>query len=231
MRNPIIILIGCTLFACSAAQTEFEVGGHRFCISRDHDIPKVSWIKPDGHVVRDSGGAAISNCLINQVAGNNLVKSECLFERQIESVAIDNDDGFRIKTEVQEFAKSLLGRVTLAADTSRTVVDDGHLLVMENQRIWGDWFLWQQSAVLPDDALVFHNGYIFLASCRKSKSRIGASRGKFRYFFECYRTFVNQGLLISYSFESSNKVPLKIDITKTDRSILSGLNKMKCQAE
>jgi hypothetical protein len=222
-------LAGCLLSACAVAQNPVEVAGHRFCVPKDHALPKVAWIKPDGRAVRDSDGIAISNCLVVQTAGRALIKSACLFQPELGSVAIDDDDGFKVRVNDPGFRDSLLGRIALGRDTSRTVADRGRLLVTENQRVWSEWFVWHRKDAQPVDASQpVSDDDELVMTCQKSKSRIGASGGEFREFFECKRSFVSAGLSISYSFESESKVPSLDDVIKMDRSIIDGVGKMKC---
>lgn len=227
--KSLVVLIGLCLSACSAAQNPVEIGGHRFCVPKGHVIPKVAWVKSDGRAVRDSGGVAISNCLIAQTADHAFIKSACLFQPEIQSVAIDDDDGFRIRIKDPAFRSSLLGRVAQGADTSRTIVDQGRLLVMENQGVWSDWFVWhRKDGRLVNASEPLSDGYELVMACQKSKSRIGAKGGEFRKFFGCERDFVVKGLFLSYSFESESKVPSFVDVKKLDGSIVDAVSQMKC---
>lgn len=223
------VLAGCLLSACSVAKIPVEVAGHRFCVPKDHVLPKVAWIKPDGRIVRDSGGITISNCLIVQTAGHEFIKSACLFQTELGSVAINDDDGFRVRIKDSGFRDSLLGRIVLGRDTSRTVTDHGRLLVTENQRIWSEWFVWHRKDARSVDANqpVSDEDELVMV-CQKSKSRIGAPGGGFRNSFECKRNFVLTGLSVSYSFEPESKVPPLDDVIRMDRSIIDGIGKMKC---
>lgn len=223
-----VVLIG-FLSACSAAQNPVEVAGHRFCVPKDHIIPKVAWVKPDGRAVRDSGGVAISNCLLAQTVDHAFTKSACLFQPALQSVAIDDDDGFRIRINESAFRSSLLGRVAQGRDTLRTTADQGRLLVTENQRIWSDWFVWhRKDGQLTNAKQPISDDYELVMTCQKSKSRIGAPGGEFRNFFGCERDFVAKGLFISYSFESENRVPSFDDVKKLDASIMDTVSQMEC---
>lgn len=230
MRN-LIVSIGFFFFiGCSNAQTTVELVGQRFCIPKKHVVPDVPWVKPDGKSVRESKGAAIRNCLPERTADNALNKSKCLFSSEIGGLVIDEDDGYRgTQPGDTDFGESVVGRVVMASDTTRTIADDRRLLVTENPKIWGSRYVWYRKGGLfsPDDLPRAKTDEL-LVSCNNSRTKVGAPAGEMRPIVECDRKFVSNGLAISYSFESASKVPSFDVVSRLDAEVVSGLSKLRC---
>lgn len=226
-----IILHFCALLVgCTAAQVPVNIDGRQLCVPKSHLIPRVAWIKPDGRSVRDNGGIAVKNCLLTLLPDKRLVQSKCLFPPEIGSVAIDPNDGKRMGIGSLGFQDTLMGRISNAKDTRWFESDHGKLLVMENQRLWGDWYIVHRGdnrpnqnrySLSPSDELI--------AECHAMRSRVGAPPGQFRNTFECNRNFSTGGLALLYSFEPTLKVPKLSDIDGLDRQLAVGVDRMECK--
>lgn len=230
MRN-LIASIGCFFFiGCSNAQTSVELVGQRFCIPKEHVVPDVPWVKPDGKSVREGKGAAISNCLPERMADNALIKSKCLFASEIDGLVVDEDAGYRgVRPGDYDFGESVIGRVKMADDTTRTITDDRRLLAEENPKRWRGRHVWHRKSGLfsPGDLPTLRMDEL-LVSCHDSRTRIGAPVSKFRPVVACRREFTSNGIFISYSFESAGKVPSFDVVSRLDAEVVSGLSKLRC---
>lgn len=225
------VSIGCFFFmGCSNAQTSVELDGQRFCIPKEHMVPEVPWVKPDGKSVRESKGIAIKNCMTERLADNSLIKSKCLFSTKIDGLVIDEDDGYRdTKPGDIDFGESVVGRVVMASDTMRTISDDRRLLVMENPRIWRSLYVWyrKDGRFSPDDLPRSETDEL-LVSCNNSRTKVGAAGGQMRPAVECDRKLISNGLAISYSFESASKVPSFDVVSRFDAEVVRGFSKFRC---
>lgn len=228
MRS-LALSLGLFVVGCSNAQPPVELAGRRFCVPEKHVVPGVPWVKPDGRSVRESKGAAISNCLTSRLPSGSLSKSECLFSPEVSTVVIDEDDGFRSGLGSAGYEESVIGRMVKASDSTHSLVDSGRLLVTANPRLWADRYVWhRKDGLFTPGSKPTAGKDELLVSCKETGTKLDAPAGKFRPVVICNRKFVADRLAVSYSFESESKVPSLDVVLRLDQAIADGLDRIRC---
>lgn len=229
MNKYLFIVFACFASSCSVKTEKYKLLGKMYCPPTNHIIAKIPWVKADNISVRDSNGFALVNC-VKASASDSKVKEKCLFSREIESVVIDEDQGFRIQPNRPDFKDSLVGRVFLESNSTRELFENGSIIVVENSAIWRSWFVWKLHDNYTNPELIkVKNLNELLMTCSGTVGVARSTSGDIQKNVECERSYNINGLSITYKFASNIKIPSTEFVQNFDEQVLNKIRSFRCK--
>lgn len=210
------------LIGCASGQEAAIDGVGKFCIPADQVVHDVPWVPTDAPGTPKA--FAFAGCW--KVSG--VSPKNCPMPSSVRGGVISTLNAFGDVTwsELGRVHGSIYGRLAAAPDTSYEVLDDGRTLVVQNKRLWDQWFIWRKARPGMAQTGSYLDGEdILTASCEVVKVNAPAKATK-RDMISCQRSVNVHGYSLRYTFESSERVPRHTDAL--DASITAVIDGWRC---
>jgi hypothetical protein len=194
----------------------------KFCIPAAHRVPDVPWVPADPPGTPK--GFAFDTCW----SADPDVMYVCGFAPSIRGGVVSPRSSFR-GWHWKDFSGGTLIRWELSSDgVSLQSHDNGKLLVGSNVTLGGSWYIWRKARpLLQGEKPFLADEDEMLALCRTIDNVVIPHQVGERSIINCDRFVLGKDYLLSYSFESPERIPTGLEAQ--DAAIFAKLDSWRCE--
>ena len=208
--------------ACSASESHFLEGvSSNFCVPAGSSVANVPWV-PDNKPGTPEG-FAFAGCW----RASGRAEVDCQMPRSILGGNVQPRSTFRSEKWQDLSVGTLYKRVALSPNVEIKSVANGTMVVVQDQKIWRDWFVWLKATPLTEGATPhLEDGDVLLVGCHSENVATTSAADK-RQTVMCQRSVLASDYALEYSFESEKRLPL--DVKALDAAVMSTLDHWRCK--
>lgn len=222
MKKIVAIYALLVATVCSASENHFlEGASSNFCVPTGNSVADVPWI-PDSKP-GTANGFAFAGCW--KASGHAEV--DCQMPRSILGGNVQPRSTFRSEKWRDLGAGTLYKQVALSPNVEIKSVANGTMVVVQDQKLWRDWFVWMKAKPLTDGAAPhLEDDDVLLVGCHSENVATTSAADK-RETVMCQRSVLASDYALEYSFESDKRLPL--DVKALDAAVISTLDHWRCK--
>jgi hypothetical protein len=211
------------LSGCGQGHEIYEVDGvdGKFCVPDANVVPRVAWLPPDRPGTPKT--FAFQGCW----SANPTAQTACAFPSVLRGGVVSPKSSFRRERWQDIAADSFYKKVVLEHDSLLEVADTGSTLIVSNRRLWKDWYIWRKAKPLTVSEPHLDDDDELVAVCHTVKNVTLPEKQETRDMISCDRYVQGKDYTLNYSFESSGRVPRKLEAL--DVQIFKQIDRWRCE--
>ncbi|SFS06404.1 hypothetical protein SAMN05216570_2137 [Dyella sp. OK004] len=208
--------------ACSATENHYlEGASSNFCVPAGSTIADIPWVPENKPGTPE--GFAFAGCW--RASGHAEVG--CEMPKSVLDGSVQPRSTFRSKKWRDIDKGTLYKMVALSPHAEIKAAANGTVVVVQDQKLWRDWFIWVKAKPLTDESAPrLEDDDVVLAACH-SESVATTSAADKRETVMCERSVLAADYALEYSFESDKRIPL--DVKTIDAAVMSTLDHWRCK--